>query len=531
MIKVVIADDEARVCQLIQALADWDSLGMAVVGTAHNGIDALELIQREQPDIVITDIRMPGCSGLELIERAHAINDSTDFVIISGHAHFEYAQTAIKFGVGDYLLKPINREALMATLGRLREKHLASSARHALTAKLIHRSRCDLDKLRASLFFDVLLTEPPAAIPERERLNEEYHYALGMGQLRAFVLKADFEREEYNDEALTVLEERARELLRGGLRGCCVDAELCFRSGMGYGLCSYAPERGAEVRCRLKDAMDRLLTQGALFPGLVFTLGLGSAVDDVRELGASLSTALEAVEERILEGGGRVLEQVPPTSALDSAALLEEFSRAVGDAVELLDPDAATAAAALLVQRACAVPGICGRELLALVREAGHRMTVLLGGDTREPVLSGFLRDCALSGNVVRLSECLTTLVSALMKALCEERRQANTRPIRLAKQFIKEHYMEPITLEQVSDAAGFNASYFSALFKKETGVGFLEYLSETRIDQAKELLRETSLSVAEICTRVGYNDGKHFTKTFTKYTSLKPGEFRKLYG
>ena len=122
MLKVVIADDEARILSLIRLLPDWDALGIEVAGTAGNGLEALALIERERPDILITDIRMPGCQGLELIERARRIVPDIEIIIISGYAHFEYAQTAIKLGVGDYLLKPIKKDELTATLSKLAQR-------------------------------------------------------------------------------------------------------------------------------------------------------------------------------------------------------------------------------------------------------------------------------------------------------------------------------------------------------------------------------------------------------------------------
>ena len=99
MIKVVIADDEVKVCQLICGLIDWKSVDMEIVGVAHNGIEALELIKNLQPDLMITDIRMPGYDGLELINLGKQMKKDIDFIIISGYSHFEYAQSAIKYGV------------------------------------------------------------------------------------------------------------------------------------------------------------------------------------------------------------------------------------------------------------------------------------------------------------------------------------------------------------------------------------------------------------------------------------------------
>ena len=122
MLGVVIADDEARNCRLIDALVDWPGMGLEVAAVVHNGIEAYEAVEREKPDILITDIRMPGFSGLDLIERVKKLQPELELIIISGYAHFEYAQQAIRLGVGYYLLKPINKSELNSTLAKLKER-------------------------------------------------------------------------------------------------------------------------------------------------------------------------------------------------------------------------------------------------------------------------------------------------------------------------------------------------------------------------------------------------------------------------
>ena len=156
MIKVVIADDEDRVCKLIQALINWEKMELELVGTASNGNAALDLIKEKHPDILITDIRMPGCNGLELIEQARAINPELHMIIISGYAHFEYAQTAIKYGVGDYLLKPINQKELMDTLEEM--KALIEEKRKNKEEFEINRlgREKDISKLRSVFIQDLL---------------------------------------------------------------------------------------------------------------------------------------------------------------------------------------------------------------------------------------------------------------------------------------------------------------------------------------------------------------------------------------
>jgi len=116
MWKVIIADDERLICRLIESLIDWEALDMENAGKAENGLEALQMVRDLQPDLLITDIRMPGCDGLELIRQARELSPEIEIVIISGYARFEYAKTAIAYGVGSYILKPVNRDELNKTL-------------------------------------------------------------------------------------------------------------------------------------------------------------------------------------------------------------------------------------------------------------------------------------------------------------------------------------------------------------------------------------------------------------------------------
>lgn len=122
MLRVVLADDENKVILLMQKLIDWNTLGYEIVGTANDGLRALELVREKQPDLLITDVRMPGCDGIELIQRAKALQPRLHFIVVSGYRKFEYAQNALKYGVEDYLLKPLKQEELTGILLRLKDK-------------------------------------------------------------------------------------------------------------------------------------------------------------------------------------------------------------------------------------------------------------------------------------------------------------------------------------------------------------------------------------------------------------------------
>ena len=134
MLKVLIADDEPRVGQLVKHLIHWEELGLSFVDICRDGRTALERIEQEQPEVVITDIRMPVLTGLELVQQVSERFPQTRFVVISGYRYFEYAQKALKYGVEDYLLKPIDEEELNRTLKKICD---------ALQTTAVHRAQME----------------------------------------------------------------------------------------------------------------------------------------------------------------------------------------------------------------------------------------------------------------------------------------------------------------------------------------------------------------------------------------------------
>lgn len=126
MLKAILIDDEKKIIALMEGLVDWEAIGIEIIGTATSGRQGMEMILERHPDIVVTDIRMPGIDGLEMIRQLKGMGLDISFVLISGHKHFEYAHTAIKYGVENYLLKPINKQELQDNLVSVRDKILNS---------------------------------------------------------------------------------------------------------------------------------------------------------------------------------------------------------------------------------------------------------------------------------------------------------------------------------------------------------------------------------------------------------------------
>ena len=128
MLRMIIVDDERTIRDALKIFLDWQSLGIEIIGDYKNGAEAFDAMLDDYPDIVLTDIKMPGLNGLELIERAHHAGLNMQFIILSGYAEFEFAKTAMKYGVRHYLLKPISEEQLKAVMLEVRDASLLALA-------------------------------------------------------------------------------------------------------------------------------------------------------------------------------------------------------------------------------------------------------------------------------------------------------------------------------------------------------------------------------------------------------------------
>ncbi len=287
--------------------------------------------------------------------------------------------------------------------------------------------------------------------------------------------------------------------------------------------------------CRLietlieRELLNQLEANKSLFGPVEFTIGLGRTIHAARDLAESMDSARLAVMERLIEGRGRMLEDVPPDSGLPKQAILNRYTKLVDHGIEILDGETLRLAREGLRAGVLSVSRVCGREILELVLDAG-KIFALRAGSSDEAA-QVFQQRCGRYGRTELLFRELEQLHIQVLRELKERQENETTRPIRMAKQFVQENYGRNITLEDVCRVVGFSSAYFSALFKKENGEGFSKYLTQVRIDRAKELLRETGLSVAEVCQAVGYSDRKHFTQTFHKMTGVNPAEFRRLYG
>jgi len=535
--RVIIADDEENVCQLIKNIIDWESIGMHIVGVAHNGIEALDMIKELQPDLAITDIRMPGYDGLEMIRRAKDVKEDLEFIIISGYGHFEYAQNAIKYGVGDYLLKPIKKEELMTALDKIKRRHMRHREQFGENERLRKRLENDADELRKKFFVDCLLKKGESLDNlDLEYVNETYHYSFKTGIFQAMCVKVDCGYDDQYNGAISIIEEKITQILKRILVSVCLDIAIYCDDSMVFAILNYNPESKKQMRNHIKSVMDELMQQRAAFEQFEFTIGIGPSCEDIRSIKNSFKLAMDAVGQRLLLGTGRVIEDIvtSDTSQLQ-ARVIANLNKSMGCAIELMDYRALLSSIDAFYNEVIAHKEFSGIDILLLTEQAcdmylSHLRNNGIPVNYGDEFLTKFHVHAWRCRTVKEVFDYLSMMIGESLKLIIEQKEQEEAKPVRLAKQYIQENYMKPLSLEEVSGIVGFSPAYFSTLFKKVSGTNFIDYLTETRINKAKELLRDTNFTIADICERVGYSDIKHFTQSFKKSTGLKPSEYRKLY-
>lgn len=528
MWKVLIADDENLICRLVQALVDWEALDMCVQATAENGLDALRLIKEHEPDILITDIRMPGCNGLELIRQAKELQPDLEIIIISGYAHFEYAQSAIAYGVGNYLLKPIKQEELIETLQKTKE-HLEEKRKWEDMEQLVHANRKeDLKRVKENLLKDIVDRKQDLSI---QKLSEVFQFKAEDCRIQAFVLQIDCEQKQEKDSFVEVIHEKAKELFNNCVVPVCEDCVLYFQAYSGYGIVNYKLQKKDIIRRQMREFLKQLEGNKHLLGKAFFTLALGIVGEHAEDIADSMENAKMMISERLIEGSGKMLEGFLQPSGVSKQSLMEKYAKMVEHAIEVLDVSEVYRADDKLFEMIEEKEDIHGWEVLDITLSAGNFFLLRTGMNGKKKNYEEFEAICMKCGTIQELLEAIKQMQGRLFAEIEQTKGSESSRPVRAAKQYMMKNFDKNISLEEVCEYVGFSVAYFSVLFKKETGEGFAKYLTKIRMEEAKNLLRETDMPVAEICEKVGYNDRKHFTHTFHKYTGVNPAEYRKLYG
>ncbi|MDO4273753.1 MAG: response regulator [Eubacteriales bacterium] len=533
--KVIIADDEPKICNLISKLVDWEDLDMEITAIANDGLEALTAICQFKPDIVITDIRMPGYDGLELIRRGQECSPDTEFIIISGYRQFEYAKNAIHYGVKNYLLKPIQKNELTETLTKIHNSYIQKHSAITNEEKyqlLVENSR---NQKRMEFLQDAFIKNTPvlSSLPLKE-ICSTYSFSFENGCFQTIIIKADGLDRSMHAET-DYIYNKIQDFATARLSTLCYDSACIQEESFYYILVNYTEENQKQVRAAMKRFLNDLLCQKEVLQHMNVTLGMGCVQKSPKDLSLSTKTARLAIEQRLVLGTNILLDESHITGGTPDSSMVKEFNRRFSASIDRLNESEMHDSFTYLKKHLSQTPEISGHSILQLSKEIIHLYMVTMQQNNfllpdKEVFLDNFYKALDNQSSWQNVLSLLSKNILDSYQLSCTARKQEANKPIREAKNYIKQNIKESISLEQISSMAGFNPSYFSSLFKKETGITFSEYVIQVRMENAKELLKETDWNISVICEEVGYNDLKNFNKNFKKYTGLRPNEFRRIY-
>ncbi len=533
MWKVLIADDEKKVGLLIKKLIDWDNLNLELLDIVQDGKNALEVILKKKPDIVITDIRMPVISGLDLIKQVISLNLQVRFIVISGYRYFEYAQAALKYGVENYLLKPVDEVELNQQLGKICMELQELQQETVKIEALENRYNNSKHILHRELLNDFIENKENRLISD---VNKEYGVRLGRGYFRAFCLKADRNLKiEKSEQQEKVLMQRLTKKIDRGFENIAIDIVISVQNDMRIlVLLNYKEELRSTVNEKINEVFLQCKEYMEEFENYEVTVGVSKDTLDFSKINIILEMAKEAINCRIFDGTGIRIENYSENKnrAFKGTDVLEIYKEDIMKAFQILDCDYAGNIIFNCFKLA-EEKNIMACEYLQLSKGIillyQNEIKELLQEDIGEFPLKLLEKENNCK-TVDMLKNCMIREIKDNMITLIRKREERERKPVLEIIEYMKENYSQKVSLEQVAEKSGFNPNYFSEIFKKETGKNFSVYLQEIRMEAAKQMLRDGKDTVYDIANKVGYKDPKYFSQQFTKIVGTKPNEYRKLY-
>ena len=497
-LKVVIVEDNPTTVLSLVKTIDWDVMKCEVAGTAGDGESGGVMIRQLKPDIVLTDIRMPVKSGLDMIADVREDVPDCRFVIITGYDEFQYASQAIKLGVFDYLLKPIDNEEVMRTVRR------AAAVTRRQMENDVALEQAENLKMRAQLL--TLLTN------DSQRGQGVHELLAGAGlQFHTYYIMALQQTEErYFSQAMLNRVEAV--LARRRMRTVTLllyDLAVIFvpRGDDGKGWHEEATELAY-------DLFDELVN-----PVRIGVSGLGQSSHAIRQ---AYLQARRALWEAALRKGNRACDFYEdqgdgPVGQEHIADTQRQIDELIARA-ELTDGFAAEAARALAEQSGRQYSNL--RAMMFLYTTGLRRRFGLSADEELDAVMSGIW--FVSTEEDVRL--CLKELNEAFLRRMDMPKQSLLTRN---ALQYINLHAIEGIQLNDVADKLCVSANYLSALIRKETGVTFHEHMLEARMNVARSMLADPRILVEEVARAVGYGNYISFYNAFKRIEHMTPTEYR----
>ncbi|SHK54065.1 two-component system, response regulator YesN [Anaerocolumna jejuensis DSM 15929] len=526
-LSLLIVDDEPAIRNGLANAIEWEEYGIKVIGAASDGYEALHMVHQFNPHIIITDIRMPNCDGLELIRHIKEEEISSKFIIISGYNDFKYAQTAIKYQVFSYLLKPIQIEELIKEVINLRDATLTEIQ----NSQNLMNTRQQLQKQNQALkdHFCIRLLDNEY---KNEAEIDEQLKNLKLSIQNTFNRVLVFSYDSIPVQDSLGFQKYIRQTVEDSFNG--YSCAVFFRdAGTLAVIINTSGNKTSEMEI-FKKICSNIIESLKRDTDINISIGIGDAAPNLLNTQASFFCALEALSYRLYQTRQRIF---------DSSIISREPT-------PVITPDTKTnqeLADAIFRSDLPAIDRLLHQFFHSLFYveipppNYIRGMCIFLVIDVQNGLLGYYDEINRLYTDVPyeeinrlqsfrEIREWITNKFNTYSQYMNQNCLDKKDPIIQKAKAYIKENLYNKIKAENVAVHVGLSENYFTFYFKKKTNNNFKSYIQTLKIEKAKEHLKTSNILISELSSMLGYDDYRTFNRAFKKETGLTPSEYQQKY-
>lgn len=534
MLKLMIVEDEKTIREGIISTIDWGSHNIKIIAEASNGEEALNLMESVKPDIILTDIQMPKMNGLTFIERAKEEGFSFESIVLTGYEDFNYAKQSIRLNVFDYLLKPAQpAEILLAVLKvkqKLEQQKWLDDQLHLLedyTDKSIYFYKAET-LIKWFHFPESSQLENRSEIIPHLKMKIDNSQPLQVGiiwlspkQKNQFMFD-DIELLKFC--CLNITAETLSPFYDNKFEAIFDQDSLVWVGNINE---SHNPDK-------LKEYLNQLVKNFQVYLELPVYIGVGNPKELIAEIHKSYLEAERVLDEQYYHQGKNFFFHRKANNTVEKQILHDKELAILED--EIITHMYNKQYDSALDKLESWLSYLEGQT--SYHKEQVNLKAITLVVEMQKFVQGNTLTKIEWESDLINWIEQMPTMktfddMSSILKKIFQNVFEILTaeksvhRTVQRAQTIIEERYSENLTLESIANEVFVSSAYLSSLFKQELGINFLDYLHQYRISQAKVLLTK-NYRIYEVANKIGYNDERHFSSTFKKWTGITPSQFQK---
>lgn len=517
MYKVLLADDERLIRITLKNMLDWHAFDCEVVGAAKDGKEALQLFEELEPEIVITDLKMPGMDGIELITRIKKLRPDTQVIALSNYSDFEYVRDAMKAGAFDYLLKvTLEKKELERIIQQVKEncEECSSSEQQEVNQAIRELQQCLIlmknEHVTSAEEFHNVLSQPVFQ-PYREGYQLAYFRVDNIHYLYETKLR---------DHA--ALKKHLQDLLQESIP-MRMDYTLIFISNHSGVLLFQSKEK-----LRVRNICHSIIRNIAQYLDVNLSITLSDLLLDTEAFADTFAQLLDAHDVRFYEGDGSLIQSEQQRSFHELNMNELTYHTDILEAVQTKDfiTAAKVLRQAMATMRSLFIYPHQVKDYFVFIFNNIEGNEIIKGTRQAFPVhaIAKTMRQCETADYLEDVMEAALARIEHWMKDSTTAKYRQEVLDV---MDYVDTHMSQKVTLKELSDSVGMNESSLSRLFKSETGVNLNYYINEKKMKHAMELLSKNRM-IKDIAAAVGIEDPLYFNKVFKKYYGISPTEMKK---